>query len=81
MLSVFWQGGIDSLRVIKFIVVLGSLQSDNNPGKSLMHSDIFLTCTASPINFETVKTQKTWLRKSLDKDPLRGMLQHEFALW
>lgn len=46
------------MRVIKFIVVLGILQSDNNPGKSLMHFDIYLTSIPSPVSFETVKMQK-----------------------
>lgn len=46
------------MRGIKVIVVLGNLQSDNNPGKSLMHFDIYLTCIPSPVSFEIVKMQK-----------------------
>lgn len=35
------------------MVVLGSVQSNNNTGKSLMHSDIYLTFTPCPVSFKT----------------------------
>jgi len=58
VLSVFWQGSTDGLEETKAMVVLGSLQSDNNTEKSLMNSDIYLTCTPCPVSFKMEKSKR-----------------------
>lgn len=53
VLSVFGRVVQTVFGKLRLLQIWEILQSDNNTGKSLMHSDIYLTCTPCPGSFET----------------------------